>query len=392
MDNVTHSLIGVLLGRIAAPYVGSARGAIVAAILASNLPDIDFAWIPLYGDPKLAYLIHHRGYTHTLLLAVPLAVACTLLVRQWAKEVHLGWTFLLSLVGLMLHVGADGWNNYGVHPFWPLDAHWHYGDSIFIVEPWLWASLGPLAMVLAGKRLRVLLAGLGLAGGAALAGMVGPGMAAAWAGITLGMGFLQFWRQGSVRLAAAGTMLVLAGFEAGSVRAEVQVEDAMAAQASLEEVLEVARTPMPGQPWCWSFIAVSLGPGGAYHLRPGTLSLLESVDARSCSLRETNNRSLHLRPPDLSDTSRLHWEGEWGRPVQELRDLVHDCRVDGFLRFARTPWWVEEEGQTKLGDLRYDFEPGEGFAEVTIPRTPPTECMALPAWRSRTVERLLRER
>ena len=43
---------------------------------------------------------------------------------------------------LLSHIVADAWNSYGVHPFWPFDNHWYYGDAINIYEPWLWVILG----------------------------------------------------------------------------------------------------------------------------------------------------------------------------------------------------------------------------------------------------------
>jgi inner membrane protein len=33
-------------------------------------------------------------------------------------------------------------NNYGVRLLAPLDWRWFYGDAVFIVDPWLWLSLG----------------------------------------------------------------------------------------------------------------------------------------------------------------------------------------------------------------------------------------------------------
>src|SRR5687768_1114261 len=47
----------------------------------------------------------------------------------------------------LLHIAMDFGNNYGVHPFWPLDNRWFYGDSIFIIEPLFWAACAPLAFI-----------------------------------------------------------------------------------------------------------------------------------------------------------------------------------------------------------------------------------------------------
>ncbi len=162
MDNLTHTLIGLVAGE------GVARGArtppgglpdparrnalLAMGMIGGNLPDADLLWsMPaLTGDP-LGYLIHHRGYTHTLLgcavLALLLFVA-TVAVLRWrghrlrAPDVRLlGGMALLSV---MLHLGMDALNEYGVHPFWPWNNRWYYGDAVFIVEPLYWLAVAPL--------------------------------------------------------------------------------------------------------------------------------------------------------------------------------------------------------------------------------------------------------
>ena len=56
-----------------------------------------------------------------------------------------------ACVGMVLHISMDGLNVYGVHPFWPFDARWYYGDLIFIVEPVFWIAFGiPLALMVRG--------------------------------------------------------------------------------------------------------------------------------------------------------------------------------------------------------------------------------------------------
>ncbi len=395
MDNFSHALIGVLLGRAAAPYVGHTRGAIFAAILASNLPDIDFIWMPLFADPKLAYLVHHRGHTHTLLVGLVEAAAVAYGCRRLWPETKLFPLFLLSYLGVALHVGADGWNNYGVHPLWPFDPSWRYGDSIFILEPWLWMALGPLAFWEAGPRLRV---GLGIVAAGVL-GLVtwglGPVWAAAWG---LGLGLLLAlqsrldgpwaWR---VPLLLWGGILSV--FSLGSHAVQREVEGSFDAQLPMESLIDVVRSPRPSTPWCWSFIAVSIGPGGSYHLRPGLLSLRpEWTAAEACGVRRDWKRSLALGSSDLSDTALIRWEGHWTRPIQEIQQLAQDCRVDAFLHFGRAIWWKEEGSMVQVGDLRYDFEPEAGFAELNFMVDQPAECMSLPPWRSAVVQRVLRHR
>src|SRR5687768_17156107 len=79
MDNVTHTLAGLLLAesavRLRARAAGaepSARWRTVASLssmVAANLPDADLLYTGVGGD-RLAYMLHHRGHTHTILLAI----------------------------------------------------------------------------------------------------------------------------------------------------------------------------------------------------------------------------------------------------------------------------------------------------------------------------------
>src|SRR6185312_9263404 len=53
---------------------------LVSCVIASNLPDIDLLWTWLLPAP-LGSLLHHRGYTHTVLFAVLQAIVLWLLLR-----------------------------------------------------------------------------------------------------------------------------------------------------------------------------------------------------------------------------------------------------------------------------------------------------------------------
>src|SRR5690606_11812657 len=82
LDNLTHSLAGLIMGDAAVAWrerAGPAltprqRGAVVTtAVLANNLPDFDFVYVGITSG-QLGYLLHHRGHTHTLPAVVPLAL------------------------------------------------------------------------------------------------------------------------------------------------------------------------------------------------------------------------------------------------------------------------------------------------------------------------------
>src|SRR5262245_38858286 len=119
MDNVTHTLVGVALGRaIPERDPAVARALVWAAILGSNIPDADLLLRPLVGGGGLGYLLHHRGYTHTLLAAPVLALACVWLgarlagcPKPQAREAR-GKIYLAALLGVLLHLAADFCNDY----------------------------------------------------------------------------------------------------------------------------------------------------------------------------------------------------------------------------------------------------------------------------------------
>ncbi|MDY6946837.1 MAG: metal-dependent hydrolase, partial [Pseudomonadota bacterium] len=150
MDNITHTIIGTLVGEVAARVAPAGRSTLPAttrrnlcvtlAAIGSNLPDVDLLY-SFFGG-KLNYLLHHRGHTHTILLALLLGGATLAATRWWLRRRGLqassqdyGLLAAVLLFTPLLHIAMDFSNNYGVHPFWPLDNRWFYGDSVFIIEP-----------------------------------------------------------------------------------------------------------------------------------------------------------------------------------------------------------------------------------------------------------------
>ena len=49
---------------------------------------------------------------------------------------------LLSYIGVLLHVFMDFTNSYGVRLLMPFSERWFYGDALYIVDPWLYLTLG----------------------------------------------------------------------------------------------------------------------------------------------------------------------------------------------------------------------------------------------------------
>ncbi|HLH40852.1 MAG TPA: metal-dependent hydrolase [Bryobacteraceae bacterium] len=133
MDNLTHSLVGLMMSRSgidrkiprAAPLM----------IVAANLPDVDV--ISLAGG-TLSYLSWHRGYTHSFAFAPLMALIAALIVL--GRRISC-WAYFFSLAGVLSHLLLDWTNVYGVRLLLPFSARWLRLDQTGVVDPWIWAIL-----------------------------------------------------------------------------------------------------------------------------------------------------------------------------------------------------------------------------------------------------------
>jgi inner membrane protein len=55
--------------------------------------------------------------------------------------VHKGWLLALAYIGCLSHPLFDWLNSYGIRLLEPFSSQWFYGDTIFIIDIWLWAAL-----------------------------------------------------------------------------------------------------------------------------------------------------------------------------------------------------------------------------------------------------------
>jgi inner membrane protein len=399
MDNLTHALAGMLLAEAVVqlftpetqrPKPGFRRAAWLASGVANNFPDLDFVYGGLTPG-KLGYLLHHRGHTHTLLVATLLGVLTFFGVRWLARrlgasldrrEEHaiLG----LSLAGGWVHIGMDLSNNYGVHPFWPLNDAWFYGDAIFIIEPWFWLLTVPPLLLAAERRAARIALGAVPALGIVLAWVTSfAGLGTALA-LTLGgalSAFAAYRLSPRTRaLAALGaSLLVVVVFSTASRLAAAQVRSA---EAGLRvPAFDFVTTPAPANPLCWNVISIEQHER-IYELRVATVSIAPGlVKASDCGV-DPPGVTAALRRSDLPDTTSVVWEGVWRAPLEELRTLARQrCDVAAFLRYARVPFWLERRaGELVVGDLRYDRGPGAEFAELELPAKVGTCPPWVPPW------------
>ncbi|MEO1168570.1 MAG: metal-dependent hydrolase [Pseudomonadota bacterium] len=159
MDNLTHSLAGAVLGQMGLKKKTGLGMATL--IIAANIPDIDAVATILGGHQHLAI---RRGITHGPLAILILPVLLTgimIAFDRWQTRrgkrpdkrlpIHKGWLLALAYIGTLSHPALDYLNNYGIRLLEPFTSEWVYGDTLFIIDVWVWAALG-IALWLSLRR------------------------------------------------------------------------------------------------------------------------------------------------------------------------------------------------------------------------------------------------
>ena len=264
MDNLTHTLTGVLLARAGLRRL--TPRATWISVVAANIPDIDI----VVGPSSINYLNYHRHLTHSLfavpfmaLLALLLVEGITKIVRPRAARLPWLHAWAAATIAASTHPLMDLTNTYGVRIFLPFSSGWHGWDIFFIVEPWLWgilllAVVAPAAAGLVDREM----------------GLKSPrGAKAAWAGLVV--------------------LVLFAGLK--SLLHDRAVETLDAHLYDDFAATRVAAFPTPLNPWLWNGYVET----DAYHQ-------VSEVD-----LRETFDPSMgrkHFKPPPSPalESVRLH--------------------------------------------------------------------------------------
>jgi inner membrane protein len=144
VDPITHTLAGATMAR--AGLDRRTPLATAALLLGANAPDIDI--FTALGEAN-ATLACRRGWTHGPLawIALPFAVAGLLLAwDRWVRRRRTPTALpadgrallLVATLGVFSHPTLDWLNTYGIRLLMPFSETWFRGDSVFIVDPWLW--------------------------------------------------------------------------------------------------------------------------------------------------------------------------------------------------------------------------------------------------------------
>lgn len=400
MDNITHSLVGILTAesalaalKLKQPELASSRRTRitfwVSAFLANNFCDLDFLYTLFLKPSRLQYLLHHRGHTHTFLMLPVQAVLIILGFLLWSRFTKQNWekaelwgVGFLSFLGIALHLLLDSLNQYGIHPFWPFYNGWLYADMMFIVEPWIWVSLLPLIyFATQNKWVRSLVVSI-LMGGLGLVWFSGYVPQAIAIFITLWTVFLVFFFSvfgNHTRLATCYSVLALICllFSLESRWLKAEISERFKKEQPGVQVNDVILSPFPSNPICWHIVTVETLPKKTdYQLRRGVVSIFSNLySPEECLSLVTRQKNFDKKHPQVIWTTQMKFS------LRELKELwTKNCLIAAQLKFVRAPFWNRQKETITFADLRFETGNRGNFSKMVVP-VMPTECPRfIPPW------------
>lgn len=397
MDNLTHSLFGLALAKAASHSKISQKAEarvgsqwhnliILVSVVANNFPDIDLIYSM---SSKLSYIVHHRGYTHTLAFILPLVLTLMLVTKLWTdrKNVKLlrrEWNFILgiALCGGLLHLLLDSSNSYGIHPFWPLENRWYYGDTIFIVEPWLWIGLTAFYFhdlrTKSGKLLAIGIYFLSIALSVKTK-LVPIPIILAFCSVGGIAQIMSHFFPGKWRF-VPGAVLIVAiylTFVSAKHSAIRMFKKNFELTFSTSQLLDLSLTPFPANPVCWTAVAAMIKDNKYIVSKAKVGPVIEGLALIDCALLPFDSGLANLTPMKSNSNKEVDWLGYLEMNLSEVSGLNSSCEFQSLLKFSRIPFWNNEW----LGDLRYDHSKHGGFCSIKRTINTPSNCPSyLPNW------------
>jgi inner membrane protein len=357
MDPLTHTLVGASL---AATRLGEkTRLAIPALVIGANLPDVDALAYFRGGDFALGF---RRGWTHGVLALVILPAVLAGLLMLWGRwrgggrdspPLSPGWVLGLCYLACLTHPFLDWLNNYGMRWWMPFRDTWYYGDSVFIMDPYLWLILG-LGWVIGRRPSKVggltagIMAGLIVWLVASRAPSYLPVVGSVFTILLLAFlwrpqtSWLSAHRAATASLALGtlyiGIMISLHALTVSRVDAELH-------QRGLTSYQRLMAGPTPANPLAWDIV-------------------LETRDDYQWGRYDWRHESLVMSRAELpAARSWSRWD-----------DIVTSGQSQGFLRWVRFPWLEIEltarGHRVYLMDARYarSRAPGFGASIIELPK------------------------
>ena len=261
MDPLTHTFVGASLAQT---RFGRVRLGTATVVIGANLPDVDAATYFLDNQLSLGF---RRGWTHGVLALAVLPALLGWIMHQFdlwrcrrdptATPVSQGRLLALAYVSVLTHPALDWLNTYGVRLLMPFDGRWFYGDTLFIIDPWVWLLLGTVT-VLAHSGSPARLAGwiaLGALSTVLVTGFPGMPMTVRvlWCLGLAGIAWLRIWGGVQHRLHRVASVCLLLGglYVAGMIVGSRVTQQQVAAWAHARgfEPRRIMVGPVPADPW-----------------------------------------------------------------------------------------------------------------------------------------------
>jgi inner membrane protein len=247
---------------------------------------------------------------------------------------------------------------------------------VFIVEPLYWLGVAPLFFSLRTRAARWH-TGCALALGSIAVLAFHRFALVAWALPVLSMLMIGIGRALSPRAASrlAVCVLIAVGATFWATHALVlnRVQAVAASQFPGASTLDIVLSPAPADPFCWEVLLLQRA-GSDYVARIGQYSL-PSRSGPSCARILKSAGTAPLQPLQLPVISGMRWSEQFTIDLAALARLAgSNCDTRRLASFLRAPFAVETTGGWILGDLRYDREPGAGFAEMLVNPRAPAQC------------------
>ena len=348
MDPVAHTLVGAVLAETGLKRVS--RYATASLLIGVNLADID-GIAKFWGQDASLYF--RRGWSHGIIAMVILPLLLAGLLWLWNRWRHSSaddrqafrpwWIISLCYLAAWTHPLLDWMNTYGVRLLMPFDDRWFYGDTLFIIDPWIWLTLAA-GILLArqkhyGELAFWLVLGLLLSWFILNAEEASLWIKSAWLGGLAMIVILQLKRPGNISApgyARASTALVI--IYIGSMFGVARITENLMVER-YRAPLQSQVNPLPGLPFSHRSILVY----DEYYRVVG------------------QNGEEYEVPRE--------------KPSKIVETAMQSESIRGFVNWMRFPFWeVEETARgwlVKFWDLRYQG-PGSlgasiGIAEVEVP-------------------------
>jgi inner membrane protein len=288
MDNLTHTLSGLIAARLYPAQKLSMKTRYIAGALAANVPDLDILLAPISSQ---LYIMHHRGETHSLLM-LPLWALLLSWVFSRVFNGSNGWKdfYGLATVALMVHIIGDWITGYGTQLFAPFTNQTYSLGTTFIIDP-------VLTLILLG----------GFAAGLFMKNSMKPARVATL-GVAIWIGTQFYWKQEAIK--------------AGHAYAESQDW----------KTFTVSAEPRPLAPFNWTIL---IQEGNRYHYAHLKLNA-QTQQTAAPDANWLNQALASFQPPALASWQTVAKFGN-GLDNTLARDIWARPEFEFFRWFASAP-------------------------------------------------------